>query len=260
MIEIAPHQLPALARWFPAGVPGPSIVGEHALVTGHGQWWADHLRQRGAIAVTCAGHTVLRGSTEGLTPASLAPLAHHHVDAPARFLPLLNAAFDQVTPWERMVWTQQVRARPCRPPRGIHIRRLEPADTDGLVALGTDADWISGSWGGPLGLAASGHAWTAADQGGRLLAIACTFFRGRQYEDVAVFTVPDRRRHRLGLACVTALTADIRDRGHLPSWNCSVLNRSSRLLAWTAGFRLVREYVHYATGSAVSVASQRTAA
>ncbi|WP_346427565.1 GNAT family N-acetyltransferase [Streptomyces sp. AcE210] len=87
------------------------------------------------------------------------------------------------------------------------------------------------------------------DRGGQVLAIACTYFRGTRYEDVAVFTTPDHRRHRLALACVTALVPDITARGHTPSWNCSVLNRASRLLAWTAGFRLVREYVHYAVGS-----------
>ncbi|MET8330931.1 hypothetical protein [Streptomyces sp. NPDC005181] len=50
------------------------------------------------------------------------------------------------------------------------------------------------------------------------------------------------------MACVTALIPDITARGHTPSWNCSVLNHAGRLLAWTAGFRLVREYVHYAAG------------
>ncbi|MGW6400323.1 hypothetical protein [Streptomyces sp. NPDC055134] len=48
---------------------------------------------------------------------------------------------------------------------------------------------------------------------------------------------------------VSALVTDITARGHTLSWNCPVLNRASRLLAWTAGFRLVREYVHYAVGS-----------
>ncbi|MGW2080132.1 GNAT family N-acetyltransferase [Streptomyces sp. NPDC001939] len=81
-----------------------------------------------------------------------------------------------------------------------------------------------------------------------MLAIACTYFRGTRHEEVAVFTAPDHRRHRLALACVTALCADIAARGHTPTWNCSVLNRASRLLAWTAGFRLVHEYVHYAAG------------
>ncbi|BCM64858.1 MULTISPECIES: hypothetical protein [Streptomyces] len=53
-------------------------------------------------------------------------------------------------------------------------------------------------------------------------------------------------------AAVTALCQDITSHGHTPGWNCSVHNRASRLLAWTAEFRLVREYVHYAVGSPVS--------
>ncbi|MGW1800961.1 GNAT family N-acetyltransferase [Streptomyces sp. NPDC001984] len=151
-----------------------------------------------------------------------------------------------------MVWTLQAEPQPATVPFGVTVRRLEPADTDALEALGPDVSWISASWGGPLGLASSGHAWAAVSRSDRILAIACTFFLGTQYEDVAVYTVPDRRRHRLGLACVTALCADIAVRGHTPTWNCSLHNRPSRLLAWTAGFRLVREYVHYAVGSPVA--------
>ncbi|MFI7337766.1 GNAT family N-acetyltransferase [Streptomyces sp. NPDC050085] len=251
MIEIAPRALPALSRWFPVGTPGPSVVGEHALATGHGRWWTDDPEQPRALAVTCAGHAALRGDPDALTSAALAPFAHAYVDAPARFLPLLGAAFDRLTPWERMVWTQTAAPQPSTPPRGVHVRRLEPADSDALASLGPDSAWIAESWGGALGLAASGHGWAAVDRSGAVLAVACAYFRGTRHEDVAVLTVPDQRRHRLALACVIALTADIRGRGHLPSWNCSTLNRASRLLAWTAGFRLVREYVHYAAGAPV---------
>ncbi len=55
-----------------------------------------------------------------------------------------------------------------------------------------------------------------------MLAVACTYFRGNRHEDVAVFTVPDHRRHRLALACVNALCEDIAARDRTPSWNCSV--------------------------------------
>ncbi|MET9968941.1 GNAT family N-acetyltransferase [Streptomyces sp. NPDC006356] len=119
-----------------------------------------------------------------------------------------------------------------------------------MSALGPDADWLHTSWGSQLALAASGHAWAAVGKDGQLHAIACTYFRGRHYEDVAVHTAPGHRRHLLTLACITALCQDITARGHTLSWNCSVHNRASRLLAWTAGFRLVREYVHYAAGKA----------
>ncbi|MFJ7587489.1 GNAT family N-acetyltransferase [Streptomyces sp. NPDC097617] len=67
---------------------------------------------------------------------------------------------------------------------------------------------------------------------------------------VAALADPGHRRQHLALACVTALCADIASRGRTPSWTCSRDNRPSRLLAWSAGFRLTREYVHYATGTA----------
>ncbi|MGW3733892.1 GNAT family N-acetyltransferase [Streptomyces sp. NPDC005148] len=79
--------------------------------------------------------------------------------------------------------------------------------------------------------------------------MACTYFLGSAYEDLAVATAADHRRRQLALSCVTALCADVTARGHTPSWSCSRHNRASRLLAWNAGFRLVREYVHHATGA-----------
>ena len=255
MIELSPPHLPVLTRWFPAGTPGPAALGEHVLATGIGRWWADRPEHPRAVAASCAGYVVLRGSPEALTPEVLASLAGNRIDAPARLLPGLGAAFERITPWERMIWTLQAEPRQATVPFGLTLRRLEPADTDALDALGPDASWISASWGGPLGLASSGHGWAVVSRKGRVLALACTYFRGSRYEDVAVCTVPDHRRHRLALACVTALNGDISARGRTPSWNCSVLNRASRLLAWNAGFRLVREYVHHAVGSPVSAPS-----
>lgn len=78
--------------------------------------------------------------------------------------------------------------------------------------------------------------------------MACTCFHGTRYEDIACFTLPGHRRQHLALACVTALCRDIAARGHTPSWTCSRGSRPSRLLAWTAGFRLEDEYVHHLTG------------
>ncbi|MGW5256301.1 GNAT family N-acetyltransferase [Streptomyces sp. NPDC004012] len=252
MIEISPPDPRALAHWFPSGSPGPATIGEHVAETSIGRWWADHPVRPSAVAVSCAGHVVLRGSPEKLTPSLFAPLAGNRVEASPRFLPALGAAFDRLTPWERMVWTLQATPQPATVPHAVTVRHLVPADADAVHTLGPDASWLSASWGGTRGLAASGHAWAAVGPSGRILAVACTYFRGSRYEDVAVYTVPDRRRHHLALACVTSLCADIAARGHMPSWNCSLHNRASRLLAWNAGFRLVREYVHYAVGSPVS--------
>lgn len=134
-----------------------------------------------------------------------------------------------------------------RPPRRVTVRRLAPEDAPALAALDPEMSWIHASWGGPAGLAASGHGW-AAFEDDRVLALACTYFRGSRHEDVACVTVPEHRRQRLAQACVTALCRDIAARGHTGGWTCSRDNRPSRLLAWNAGFRLEHEYVHYLTG------------
>ncbi|TJZ57547.1 GNAT family N-acetyltransferase [Streptomyces piniterrae] len=209
MIELSADQLPALHRWFAAGPPAATALAEHALVSGVGRWWADRAVDPRAIAVACADH-----------------------------LPL---------PWERMAYVHRVPVSPPRPPLGVTVRRLTPEDAPALAALGPDTAWIHASWGGPAGLAGSGHGW-AAFAHGRVLAPACTYFRGSGFEDVACVTAPEYRRRRLAPACVTALCKDIAARGHTPSWTCSRDDRPSRLLAWTAGFRLEHEYVHHFTG------------
>ncbi len=134
---------------------------------------------------------------------------------------------------------------------------MKPEDVPALAGLNPENAWIHSSWGGPADLAGSGHAWAAFAKG-RILSVACTYFLGNLYEDIAVVTVPDRRRERLALACVAGLTADIQARGRTASWCCSRDNRPSRLLAWTAGFRLTREYVHHSTGRAVSLEVRAT--
>ncbi|WP_308369432.1 MULTISPECIES: GNAT family N-acetyltransferase [unclassified Streptomyces] len=129
-----------------------------------------------------------------------------------------------------------------------HIRTA--ADYRGRAGAGrarTPTSWIHATWGGPCGLAASGAAWDAFRRG-RLLALACTYVLGSRYKDVAALADSGHRLRHPALACVTALCEDIPARGRVPSWSCSRADRPSRLLAWRAGFRLHREYVHYATG------------
>jgi hypothetical protein len=87
MIELLPHRLPALSRWFPAGAPGPAALAEHVLATGTGRFWADRAVQPRAIAVDCAAHVLLRGDPGALVPAELAPLGSRYIEAPIRFLP-----------------------------------------------------------------------------------------------------------------------------------------------------------------------------
>lgn len=261
VIQLRPHQLAPLARWFPAGSPGIAAMPEHASATGVGTWWADRVLNPRVVAVSCAGHALLRGDPGAVEPAELAPLARGHVGATARFLPLLGAAFDRVVPVERMLYVHQEPVSAPRPPWGVTVRRLVDADAGALAELSeraADSAWLHASWGGAEGLAASGHGWAAFEPHGRIAAVACGYFAGDAYEDVAVVTAPERRRERLALACVTALCGDIADRGRTASWSCARDNRPSRLLAWTAGFRLRREYVHYATGSPSARPDART--
>ncbi|WP_392895457.1 GNAT family N-acetyltransferase [Streptomyces sp. LN699] len=124
------------------------------------------------------------------------------------------------------------------------------------AALHPENAWIHTSRGGPGGLAASGYGGAAFAEGA-VLCVACSSFRGGAYEDIVVVTVPDRRSERLALACVSELTADVRVRGRTASWCCSHDDRTGRLLAWTAGFRLTREYVHHFTGRARVTARAR---
>ncbi|MCR8578835.1 GNAT family N-acetyltransferase [Streptomyces sp. Isolate_219] len=250
MIELAPDQLPPLACWFAAGSPGTAAPAEHVAASGTGRWWADRAAAPRALAVSCAGHVLLRGDPRALAPDALAVFDAHYVRAPAGFLPALSGAFGRIVPWERMLYVHQVPvAAPC-PPRGVTVRRLVPEDAAALAALAPDAAWVHASWGGPGGLAASGLGWAAFGKD-EVLAVACTYFHGTAYEDIACYTAPAHRRRRLALACVTALCQDVAGRGHTPSWTCSRDNRPSRLLAWTAGFRLAHEYVHYLTGQPV---------
>ncbi|WP_437041783.1 GNAT family N-acetyltransferase [Streptomyces angustmyceticus] len=250
VIELAPDQLPPLTGWFTAGSPGAAALPEHVRVVGTGRWWADRAAAPRALAVSCADHVLLSGDPGVLAPDALAAFGGHYVQAPARFLPALGSAFDRVVPWERMLHLHRVPVPVPRLPAGVTVRRLAPGDATALAAVTRDAAWVHASWGGPAALAAAGLGWAAVRKEA-VLAVACTYFRGTRYEDIACFTAPAHRRRRLALACATALCRDIAARGRTPSWTCSRDHRPSRLLAWTAGFRLEREYVHHLTGQPV---------
>ncbi|MFJ4985696.1 GNAT family N-acetyltransferase [Streptomyces sp. NPDC088732] len=239
--------LPVPGGWFPADVPGPVGLAEHVRATGHGRWWADRAVAPRVVAVACAGHVLLDGDPRHTDPRALAPLGDSYVLARPGFLPLLGAAFDRVVPWERMIWLRSHPVPRRRLPADVVVRRLTAADGPALAALGPDPAWVAASWGGPAALAGSGHCW-GAFRGGRPVSLACTYFLGAAYEDIAVLTLPGHRREGLALACLAGLSADVAARGRVPSWTCSRDNRPSWLLAWAAGFRLFGEYVHFAVG------------
>ncbi|PAU47088.1 GNAT family N-acetyltransferase [Streptomyces albireticuli] len=239
------------ASWFPPGMPGLGALPDHVRFTRTGRWWADRPSSPRAAALTCAGYTLMGGDPRAVPPEALAPLAHGYFAVPDRFLPLLGEAFERVVPWERMLWVRGDSAPvTTRPVTGVKVtvRRLTGADALAVRGLGPDLSWIAGTWGGPGGLAASGLCWGAFREG-RLLSLACTYFRGSLYEDIAVATRPEERGRGLATACVHGLCADITARGTLPTWTCSRHNDPSRRLAAGAGFRLHREYVHYAVGA-----------
>ncbi|WP_053702513.1 GNAT family N-acetyltransferase [Streptomyces sp. WM6368] len=211
MIELHPSGPPALARWFPVGQPGVAALAEHVLATGNGRWWSDRPDAPRVAAVSCGDRAVL----------------------------------SRVEARHWMVYVKGAPPLPVRVPRGVAVRRLTAEDAPALAGVAPEASWIHATWGGPHGLAESGAAWGAFRRG-RLLAVACTYLLGSRYEDVAVHAEPGHRGEHLALACVGALCGDIAVRGRTPSWSCSRHDRTGRLLAWQAGFRLQQEYVHYA--------------
>lgn len=132
------------------------------------------------------------------------------------------------------------------------MRRLTSNDVAYLDALTPSIAWISATWGGHAGLAASGVAWGAfAD--GRLVSVAASFFVGAAHEDIAVVTELGHRGRGLSTACCTALIADIRARGHRPTWTTSPDNAGSRAVADGLGFVHERDDVLYAVGVPIPV-------
>ncbi|MER6779096.1 MULTISPECIES: hypothetical protein [unclassified Streptomyces] len=83
MIDLPPHRLPALVRWFPTGAPGSVALTEHVLTTEAGRW--DRVVQPRVIAAECGDHVLLRGDPRALAPRELAVFADHNVEAPGRF-------------------------------------------------------------------------------------------------------------------------------------------------------------------------------
>jgi RimJ/RimL family protein N-acetyltransferase len=245
MLELSPARAATLADWFQPERPGP-LVGAHRLATGCGQAWADRWPAPRALLVDVAGNYSLAGDPAALQPADLPPLAGF-VEAPAPFVPLLRAAFPDMIDWERIIYALPASA--ALAPRPAPVRRLGPADAAHLAGLSDEAEWVSKTWGGPAGLAASGYAWGAFVDG-RLASVASPFFLGRQYEDIGVATEPGFRRRGLSAACAAALVADIRARGHTPSWSTSVDNPASQRVAETLGFVFHRRDWLYVIGMA----------
>jgi GNAT superfamily N-acetyltransferase len=165
------------------------------------------------------------------------------VEAAPDWLPALKAVAE-LELWERIIAVLP-EAADSRP--GHAVRRLGPADVAGLDALDPSIAWISETWGGHAGMAASGRAWGAVADG-RLVAVAVAFLVGTVYEDIGVVTEPAYRGRGLSTACSAAVVADIRARGRRPTWTTSPDNAGSRSVAARLGFVPVRDDVLYAVG------------
>ena len=132
----------------------------------------------------------------------------------------------------------------------VDIRRITEADIPTLESLDEDTEWISKTWGGPIGLAAGGTAWAAyVDE--RIASIACPFFLGSRYEDIGVVTETPYRRRGLSTACASAVIRDVEERGHCAVWTTSPDNMASVRLAERLGFVKERELDLYVVGTEI---------
>jgi hypothetical protein len=157
MILLTPHQTATLGDWFVPDQPGP-LVGLHIIQTGHGACFADRWPHPRAVLTAIAGNYALTGEPEALTPDHLRRRIAGFVDAPARFVPLLQATFSSVRVWERVIFALET-ALLFSFPHEHPIRRLALADTYHLWGLSPEVAWIWKTWGSPTGLATSGYAW-----------------------------------------------------------------------------------------------------
>ena len=237
MITLSSTQLATLADWFPPERPG-YLVGPHVLNTSCGRAWVDRFPNPRALLAETAGNYQLYGAPDALSPQELAPLLKGFIDCPPAFEPLLRLACPDLSTWERVVY-RLADLRLVPNPAGAQIRRLMEADAAALAGLGPESAWVTKTWGGANGAAASGNAW-GAFVAGKLASVACTFFMGSQYEDLGVATEPAYRNLGLSAACTHALCQDVLGRGKLASWNTSTDNLASIHVAEKVGFQFAR--------------------
>jgi RimJ/RimL family protein N-acetyltransferase len=229
MVEISPAEMGSLTGWFEPEQPGWITIGPHVRDTGHGRCWVD----RGAVLVQTADNYVLLGDA----PESFPPLRGFVFAAP-RLEASLRAAFDRVGVWDRVEYLLDGAPRAGGVAGSFEVRRLDVADAPALAGLSARSAWVHDTWGGAGGLAASGYGWAAFD-GPDLASVACTFFLGRRYEELAVVTEPAYEGRGLSTACAARLCEDVRSRGHVASWSTSPDNVASFRVAEKLGFEFV---------------------
>ncbi|MGY1807823.1 GNAT family N-acetyltransferase [Blastococcus sp. SYSU D00669] len=236
MLDVDPA---AVGRFFAPERPGP-LIQQHVVSSGVGRCAADRWPDPSTVLAELPGDNVaVRG-----TPRAV-PELRGLVEAPPEWLPALREVDPGLAVWDRVVAVLPESV--AVPAPGARVRRLGAGDAAALAALDPSIAWIGETWDGAAGLAASGYAWAALDDD-RPVAVACSFYVGRRFEDIGVVTEPGFRGRGLSRACTAALVADIRARGHRPTWTTSPDNTASRAVAARLGFVHERDDVLYAVG------------
>jgi len=226
----------SVAGFFLPERPGP-LLQPHIAATGVGRCRADRWPEpRTVVAELPGGNVALRG--EPVVVDDLSGL----VEAPPGWLPVLRELDPATGVWERLIAALPASAALPTP---VGVRRLEPGDAALLARLDPSLAWIWETWDDAARLASSGYAW-AAFEDGVPVSVACSFYVGRQHEDIGVVTDPAFRGRGLSTACAAGVAADIRTRGRTPTWSTSPDNAGSRAVAARLGFTPVREDVLYA--------------
>jgi RimJ/RimL family protein N-acetyltransferase len=241
MLQLDPRSYADVEAHF-SERPGP-LCGPHVIGTGRGALFADRWPEPRAVLAAVAGNYALRGDPTAVRPDWLQDRLAGFVDAPEAFAPLLREAFPDLKVWDRVVLALADKPRAVAS-EGAELRRIGPRNAHHVWALAPDIDWISKTWGGPPGLAASGLAFGAFVED-RLASLAVPFFVGSRYEDVGIVTDTEFRGRGLSPACAAAVAVDVSARGRRTSWSTSPENAASLRVAHKLGFEVDRRDVLY---------------
>jgi RimJ/RimL family protein N-acetyltransferase len=248
VLPVPPDDLPALRPWFAPERPGP-LVFEHLVRSGVGSCVVDRRRDPRVVIAESGGNYALRGDPDAVSPGDLATV-RGFVDADPRWLPVLRRSAPSTAEWARVIAVLPASADlPAPHPQ---VRRLTAADADRLAALPPDIAWIHQTWGGVAGVLAAEVAHGAVVDG-EVVSVAVPFYLGRTYEDIGVVTASGHRQRGWSAACAAAVVADIRARGHVPSWTTSPDNAGSLGVARRLGFVHDRDDVLYAVRTPIPV-------
>jgi RimJ/RimL family protein N-acetyltransferase len=237
-VFVIPHdQLADVQPWFLPERPGPLTFAQ-LWRSGVGRVVVDRWPDpRLLLTDAGGGNYALRGDPQVCSePAStgidLAEVAGF-IDAPPSFEPTLRQLDPGLAKWDRVIAVLPESTEPAPP--DARVRRMTAADTLAATRLDPEQAWIASTWGGPAMLAATGLAW-AAFVDGTPVAVAAPFYVGDHFEDLGVVTEPEHRRQGLSRSCAAAVVADVRSRGHTPTWTTSPDNTASRAVAQRLGF------------------------